>query len=253
MERCLFLPKALLLDLDDTILSFSAGAEAAWEMVCRHFCERTSVPFSQEDLYRHVISCRDWYWSDSDRHKSGREHINQARREIMRNALEELRFIDSALSDEAADEYSDIREASMYLFDGALEALESFRKMGIQLGLVTNGGSLIQRKKLARFDLEKYFHEILIDQEIGVSKPDQAVYELALQRLHVSAGEVIMVGDNLVWDILGAQRAGIYAVWNDYLREGLPSSSTIHPDHTVTSIWELSKRFESITSLRHEK
>lgn len=243
----LFLPEAILLDLDDTILSFSAGAEEAWETVCRHFCERAPVPFSTEELYLRVLDSRQRYWSDPDRHKSGREHINQARREIMRFALAKLDFVDSSASDGAADEYSDIREASMHLFDGADEALSDFRKMGIRLGLLTNGGSLIQRRKLERFDLERFFEVILIDQEVGVSKPDPAIYRMALHQMRLSAGEVMMVGDNLEWDIGGAQSAGIFAVWNDYLKVGLPPASIVVPDFTVTSIRELATILKNVT------
>jgi putative hydrolase of the HAD superfamily len=242
----LFLPKAILLDLDDTILSFSAGAEEAWETVCRHFCERFPVAFTAGDMYRLVNESRQWYWSDPCRHKSGREHINQARREIMRNALAQLDIIDSVASDEAADEYSDIRDASMHLFEGSLDALSAFRSMGIRLGLLTNGGSLIQRRKLERFDLEKFFDVILIDQEIGISKPDPAIYHLALKQLELSAGDTMMVGDNLEWDIRGAQSAGIFAVWNDYLEVGLPPAPIAIPDYTVTSIRALATNLQKL-------
>ena len=242
----LFVPDALLLDLDDTILSFNEGSEDAWAIIASRFCEEWRPPFDERALYEKILVCRDWYWSDPDRHKTGREEINHARREIMRNTLAELAFPHQEAGDAAADEYSRIRWDSMHLFEGSLEALDKFRSLGIRLALLTNGGSRIQREKLRRFGLESYFSEILIDQETGVSKPDPAVFHLAVERLGVSSDRAMMVGDNLDWDVRGAQAAGLFAVWNDYLRKGLPENPVAVPDAEVRTILELAEMFEEI-------
>ena len=245
-KTTLFVPEALLLDLDDTILSFNEGSEEAWAVVASRFCKEWQPSFDEHELYEKIVVCREWYWGDPDRHKSGREEINRARREIMRYTLTALQFSEIEAGNAAADEYSQIRWDSMHLFEGSIEALEKLRAMGIRLVLITNGGSQIQRDKLRRFGLEAYFTEILIDQEVGVSKPDPAIYDLALERLGVTADRVIMVGDNLDWDVRGAQAAGIFAVWTDYLCRGLPEKPAARPDAEVRTILELAQSLESL-------
>lgn len=245
-RKSLFVPEVLFLDLDDTILSFDEGSEEAWEVVAKDFCAQRKPPFDADELREKILICRKWFWSDPDRHKSGREEINHARREIMRNALVTLGYRDIEAGDAAADEYSRIRWESMHLFEGSVEALEKMRAAGIRLGLITNGGSRIQRAKLQRFGLEPYFEEILIDQEVGVSKPDPAIYQLALERLDVAADRAMMVGDNLDWDVRGAQSAGIFAVWNDYRCKGLPEKPLVQPDAEVRTILELARKLEAL-------
>lgn len=48
-----------------------------------------------------------------------------------------------------------------------------------------------------------------------------------------------MVGDHLEWEIAAPQRLGIFAIWHDSLGEGLPTGSTIQPDHIIRELREL--------------
>ena len=114
------------------------------------------------------------------------------------------------------------------------------------MALVTNGESKTRRYKIKRFNLEKYFESILIEGELGFGKPDPRVYKLALSNLHLSAENVWMVGDNLEWDVKGPKQLGIYSIWFDYKRSGLPLNSSIRPDRIITEITELLQLLESM-------
>lgn len=74
---------------------------------------------------------------------------------------------------------------------------------------------------------------------MGVGKPDLRVFRIALEKLGLRADEVWMVGDNLVWDIEAPQKVGIYSIWNDFRKKGLPKDSTIVPNRIINSITEL--------------
>ena len=65
---------------------------------------------------------------------------------------------------------------------------------------------------------------LMASEEAGVSKPDPAIFALALGRLGCSADEAVMVGDSWENDIVGAQRAGIRAVWFNPRGEAPPAS-----------------------------
>ena len=98
------------------------------------------------------------------------------------------------------------------------------------MGLVTNGNREFQRNKINRFDLARYFEAIIIEDEFGVGKPDQRVFLAALEQLGAMPAQTWMVGDDLQRDIAGAQKMGIYSIWCDYGRNGLPESSKVKPD-----------------------
>lgn len=109
----------------------------------------------------------------------------------------------------------------------------------IKLALLTNGNGESQRSKVIRFGLDKYFGICLIEGELGYGKPDSRIYEMALNKLQVKAQQTWMVGNDLDFDIAGAQRSGIYAIWCDYGKKGLPEGSPIVPDKIINNITEL--------------
>ena len=231
-------PKAILFDLDDTIISFSGSSETCWHEVCERYAAR--VPgLTPERFLEAILEYAQWYWGDAARHKRGRLDLRQARREVVAGAFLSLKINNPALANEIADAFSNLREASISLFPGAVETLASLRSRGVKLGLITNGDSEGQRLKINTFELAAYFDCILIEGENGFGKPEPEVYELALKRLGIGPEEAWMVGDNLVWDIEAAQKAGIKAIWVDFAGAGLSEESPIQPDRIIHSIAEL--------------
>jgi putative hydrolase of the HAD superfamily len=105
--------------------------------------------------------------------------------------------------------------------------------------MITNGDSHGQRRKIERFDLAKHFAYIGIEGEAGVGKPHPEAYRRALRAVGCAPGDAWMVGDNLDWDVIGAQQLGLRVVWIDRRRRGLPDGSTARPDHVAARVTEL--------------
>lgn len=93
--------------------------------------------------------------------------------------------------------------------------------------IVTNGPSSMQRAKIAAAGLEGRVSAIVVSGEVGVEKPDPAIFRAALDRAEVPAERACMVGDHPVNDVGGARAAGIQAVFltNRWFTapEGVPS------------------------------
>jgi putative hydrolase of the HAD superfamily len=81
-----------------------------------------------------------------------------------------------------------------------------------------------------------FFDTILIEGEFGAGKPDEQVYHHVLKQMKVEPAETWMVGDNLEWDVAGAQRVGILGIWLDIAGAGLPASSPVVPDRIIRSL-----------------
>lgn len=87
-----------------------------------------------------------------------------------------------------------------------------------RLGVVTNfDHAPTVREILTRDDLDRYLDTVVISGEIGWRKPHRIMFETALERLGISGGETLFVGDNFHLDVVGATDAGLAAAW--YTRE----------------------------------
>ena len=86
-----------------------------------------------------------------------------------------------------------------------------------RLAVLTDELYDIQVEKVKRLGLAGYFTEIISSEQAGVTKPDKRLFEYALNRLGVSAGESMMIGDNPSADIRGARSVGMRTAW---LRRG---------------------------------
>lgn len=233
------IPKALFFDLDDTLSAFDSVCDDAWATCFAHFMQKYHPPFSLEALRDARAQVNRAYWSDEVNHKWGREHLREARRIVVRGTLRALQFGDDAAAVDLADHYTQLQDDMLHLLPGVREALTELRGMGLRMAVITNGSSEAQRGKIARFGIGAFFEQLFIDAEVGYSKPDPRIFEHALRAMGLRPDEVWMIGDNLTWDVLGAQRAGIFGVWNDYRRQGLPNDAPAVPDLIIHSVAEL--------------
>ncbi len=232
------LPKGILFDLDDTIVAFDAVANPTWREVCASYGGRWGLP-DAETLFEAIGDVRRWYWSDKDRHKVGRNDLDNARRKIVCLAFEKLGVGTASLAYEVADAYTTESERRIHFFPGAEETLTRLTSRNIPLALVTNGSGDKQRAKIERFGLKRFFKTILIEGELGFGKPDEAIFRRAMDGLGLGPQDVWFVGDNLEWDVAAPQRLGIYSVWRDSRQRGLARSSPVQPDRIIGDIHEL--------------
>jgi putative hydrolase of the HAD superfamily len=232
------LPKAILLDLDDTIIAFSGSADACWQQVCQRFTPQING-LTPEQLFEAIKESRTWFWQDPVRHRQGRLNLKIARRKIVAAALLRLDVDAPTLANEIADTYAREREKAVQPFPGAIDALRHLQKRGVRLALITNGTAGEQRRKIDKFGLAPFFDCIIIEGEFGVGKPDERVYRFALEQLKVKPEETWMVGDNLEWDVAAPQKLGIFGIWVDLAGSGLPESCSVRPDRIIRSLSEL--------------
>lgn len=236
-------PRAVLLDLDDTILDDSGGVVSCWRQAC--LAHRSSMNGLDADaVFRAIDRMREWYWSDPERHRAGRLELAWARGEVVRLALADLGLEDDELASRIGDTYHALRDAAIRPIDDAVPTVKWLREQGCRLALLTNGGSRLQRLKIERFDLAPLFDAILIEGEVGFGKPDPRIYARALDALDVPATDAWMVGDNLEWDVAGPQREGIAGIWIDAHGRGVPAGRTVQPHRIIGRLADLMQMVE---------
>ncbi|HEY3889306.1 MAG TPA: HAD family hydrolase [Caulobacteraceae bacterium] len=238
----LLLPRAILFDLDDTILSFGRRV-----LVIEEIAERTPewfAPLTPRTAAAAIEARFKAFWADQTRHKAWRPRLAEARRMLVAEAFEDLNAAGATrlTQDQAydfADRFHAYRETEAKLFPGALQTIDALKAAGVLLALVTNGQSEPQRGKIERFDLARRFDHIQIEGDHGFGKPEDRAYRHAMQVLGVQPNETWMVGDNLEWEVAAPQALGIFAIWHDHLGDGLSEDSTIRPDRIIRSLTEL--------------
>ena len=128
------------------------------------------------------------------------------------------------VSDELFERYVKEKERiadEMRPFPDAIATVRALRAQGIKVGVLTNGPSDFQRRKLEVSGLGAELDAIAISGELGVAKPEREAFELALALLGTTADETAMVGDSLENDVAGAIAAGFAAVvWMPGKRSG---------------------------------
>jgi len=231
-------PRAVLLDMDDTLISDAIYAEECWQPVCEAYACRIGG-LTPAGLFQAIDRYRAWYWSCPERHRRGRLDMDRARLEVTAGGLAALGVEDPALAQEIALAYSEVREARTDFFPDTVETLRALRERATLLGLLTNGESRMQRRKIERFGLAQYFDCIVVEGEFGCGKPDERVFRHALATLGADAAATWMVGDNLEWDVAGAQQVGIRGIWIDVRGRGLPNDAAVRPDRIITRLSEL--------------
>ena len=199
-------PKAILFDLDDTIVAWDAVSDPMWIETCRRFAPELGL--DGDKLFTEIKKCRTWYLSDWKRHEQARLNLPAYRVSVVGMALDGLGIRNDGFVDIIAATYGEARESAAFILPGAIDTLQHFKNAGTRLALVSNSTADMQRRKIKRFALEQYFDTILIESEFGCGKPDKRVFQHVLAQLKVTAGEAWMVGDNLHFDIAGAKSAG---------------------------------------------
>ncbi len=97
---------------------------------------------------------------------------------------------------------------------GVRESLERLRAAGCKLAVVSNSEGTIEQM-LTEIGLRPLFDAVLDSSVVGFTKPDPRIFQLALDRLGVSAADALMVGDSPSADIDGAHAVNIRAALID--------------------------------------
>ena len=135
-----------------------------------------------------------------------------------------------------AERFPEERRNKPFVYDDSFAVLDQL-KGKYKLLLLTNGSPDLQNTKLEITpELVPYFDQIVISGAFGKGKPDPSIFEHALSLLEIEKEEALMVGDNLMTDILGATRAGIKSVWiNRHDKE----RNEVVPDFEIHHLSEL--------------
>lgn len=135
---------------------------------------------------------------------------------VLRQVLEALRAgaMDEGVLDRALRGMFAVSEARWMPMPGLHDVLAALRVDGYRMGLISNASDEANvRRLLEQTGLTGVFHPELISAAVGIRKPDVRLFQQVLTAWGATPESVVMVGDTLGEDILGAQRAGLRSIW----------------------------------------
>ena len=161
----------------------------------------------------------------------------------IKHALKDMHI---AISSREALEFQrvyDWYQQHIALSDTLTEMFRWCKEKGIVLGIITNGTSGHQRMKFHALGLERWILEehLLVTGDIGVNKPDPAVFREAERRMGLNLRETWYIGDSYEHDIVGAKAAGWNTIWLDRNRrgEGFIAGAADDTGHTEEELREV--------------
>ena len=102
---------------------------------------------------------------------------------------------------------------AIHLYPGVLSTLARLRRLGIMTGVITNTfqSSAEKWRWFTEHGLAPYLDRILSSSEVGLVKPDPAIYQLYVAECGLCPEEVAFVGHDLE-ELEGARAAGLLAL-----------------------------------------
>ena len=217
--------RAVLWDLDGTLLDFKAAESAAVRRCFAAFGFRECTP---EMVARYsAINVR--YWEMLERGERTRE-------QILRSRFEE--FLSSCgLDARRAEEFNLAYEAALpdtvTFLPGARETVTALRGRVVQC-IVTNGSAAVQDPKLRRSGLDRIMDHVFISEQLGAEKPTEAFFARVFAVLPFPREECLIVGDSLTSDMRGGVNAGIRTCWFD--PSGAENRTEVVPEYRITDL-----------------
>lgn len=213
--------KAVIFDLDDTLISEKVYIRSGYRAVAKHLEEMEILPDIWEDIYPKLLRLFDEDSKNVFNRLLDGYHITYEPEDVQ----------------ELVRVYRE-HKPELPFHEDVIPTLEGLRKRGMKLGIISDGYAVTQRRKLEAVNAAPLFDDIILTDELGREfwKPSPKAFEMMQQRMKVSFEEMLYVGDNPEKDFyisktLPIQTARIYredAVYRNHLyREGIKETYPI--------------------------
>lgn len=222
-------------DLDDTLWAFApviARAEQRLYDWLMQYCPQVVQGRSGTQLM-------DAWFAFLDEVPGPRHDMTQLRRGWLSQLL-----VDKGYEPELAKAGFDVfwrARNEVDVFQDALDALDAL-KGRFRIGAITNGNADVHHIGIAH-----HFDFVITSAQVGVSKPDPAIFHAALAQARSPAAQVLHVGDDAMCDVVGAAGVGMRTAWVN--AQGLSWEHTsVRPDAVIRGLAELEAVLEDLSA-----
>ena len=190
--------RSVFFDMDDTIYDTSGFATIARRAAVKSMVHN-GLNCSEQEGYDRLLEIVKDKGSNYDK------HFNILTEDINGKA-DPLIVVSGIIT------YHNTKFSMLKLEPESFSVLLYLKSKGYKVGLITNGKELKQWEKLVRLGVYPFFDDVVTSESIGIEKPDPEIFRTAMDRLNVTAGTSVMIGNNFDVDIMGALNSGMQAM-----------------------------------------
>ncbi|WP_195263922.1 MULTISPECIES: YjjG family noncanonical pyrimidine nucleotidase [unclassified Clostridium] len=220
--------EVILFDADETLFDFKKSEKYAFEQAILEF----NIDY-REDYHLKIYSdINAAIWKEFECGLITQEKLKVERFRRLSNKLK-IKFDEIAFS----KSYLKHLSHSSFLYGKSANIIETLSK-NYKLAIITNGLSDVQSNRIRKSSIAKYFDDIVISEEVGISKPTPKIFEITLNNLNYNdKSKVLMVGDSLTSDIQGGVNFGIDTCW--YNPNKILNKTTLKPTYEISELLDL--------------
>lgn len=238
--------KAILFDMDDTLLDWSKVTEDWFNFDINH------LGYVFDYVCQHLYTLPDRKQFCETAQQFTFQRWNAAKSTLEAPQLGDV-LVETCLKLGVPEELLDPKQLlvaynwqpfpGVQPFSDVLEVLPDLSAKGLQLGIITNAYQPMEMRdrELEAFGLLPYLQGCRLSAaDVGILKPHPAIFETALKMLNLPPSQVIFIGDSAEADIAGAQGAGMKAVLRTSAKH-VPAmlSGGVIPDAEITTLHDL--------------
>lgn len=195
--------KYILLDADNTLFDFDKAEALSLKATLEHlgleYSEAINSVYSAINLK---------LWKSYEKNLIAKETIKTRRFTELFGSMGA-----DADAGAASEIYRSNLETQSILLPHAEEVCEELYRHFV-LAIVTNGVAATQRSRFKNSRISKYIKHLIISEDLGTAKPNIEFFDAAFKIIGCAAKEdILVVGDSLSSDILGANNAGVDCCW----------------------------------------
>ncbi|HIH7900685.1 TPA: HAD family hydrolase [Streptococcus suis] len=229
--------KALIFDVDDTLYDQIQPFERALE---RH------IEVAREQIEPLYLSFRRYADEVFEATAIGKMSLKDSHIYRMKHALADFGYQVSDATALAIQIDYDYFQGQIELSPVFPEIFSWCQAQGIAMGIITNGPYRHQLRKIRTMGLVDWFEleHVLISGQVGITKPNPAIFQLMEERLGMSDEDICYLGDSFENDVVGAKAANWKAIWFNH-RKRVEPIAPYQADKVVTDWDELVEVIQS--------
>lgn len=218
----------ILFDADDTLFDFKKSEDFA----IKKLVSTLDSKFDDEFIINTYKDINTKIWIEFE---EGKITSDELKVERFNRLIKQLKINSNAT--DLCNMYIQFLGDSSFLYDESEDLLNYLSKK-YKIGIITNGLADVQHRRIRNSIVGHYFEDVVISDEIKISKPNPAIFDYALSKLsHSNKKSVLMIGDSLNSDIKGGINAGIDTCWFNQHKK--INSSSINPTYEINSLLQL--------------
>jgi len=200
--------KTLFFDLDDTLIDTTSAEIKAIKTVFGEY----NIPFTDNYI---KMFYGNFGWQSFDISEYGEKAVFTFKFGAL---LDELGVTDKKCS--MVDRYYELLHEKHELVEDADKVLATLKKRGYKIYITANGYTSMQRKLFEMSEIKKYISGVFLSEEIDVRKPSRAFFNYVFSHVPESdKKKILVIGDALSADVLGAENAGLDCCWFNIKRQ----------------------------------